>query len=132
MSANLKELVADFLGLVEGGQPLTAIERYYAPDVIVFENRELARAGREQCLEFEREASAQHTQPPKVKALRVVVDADQGLVFIEWKIRFLSNEGRPMLLEEVCVQEWERGQITNERFYYEGYVDEGDPDAQPS
>jgi hypothetical protein len=29
-------------------------------------------------------------------------------------------------LEEVAVQVWEGGQIVQERFYYEGVVDEGD------
>lgn len=127
-----KEDVEAFIRLMESGASVEAMERYYAPDVVVFENRELSRAGRPQVVAFEREALASLREPANVKALRVAVDEDEGIAFIEWRIRFMSESGRPMLLEEVGVQSWEDGLIVSERFYYQGFVDEGDvePDEE--
>jgi hypothetical protein len=123
---DLRELVT----LCEGGATLSAIERFYAEDVIVFENHERARAGREVCLAYERAALAQLKEPAKLRARAYAADAQSGVAFIEWVIRFLGDEDRPMRLEEVAVQRWSGGRIVEERFYYEGMVDEGDEEPE--
>lgn len=102
------------------------MERFYAPDVCVFENRELARAGLERCLEFEREALSRSQEPPRFKLHRFAVNEGDQVAFLEYTVRFLSATGRPLRLEEVSVQAWDGDKITSERFYYEGLVDEGD------
>lgn len=124
------ESLREFLKLCEQGQTLEAITRFYAEDVVVFENHELARAGREACLTFEREAIARLKEPAKLRAKASAVDAQSGVVFIEWVIRFLGDEDRPMRLDEVAVQRWAGGRIVEERFYYEGIVDEGDEEQE--
>jgi hypothetical protein len=58
--------------------------------------------------------------------VKLAVNEKSGHAFLEYRVRFQSKEGRPMCLEEVAVQTWEAGQIVEERFYYEGVVDEGD------
>jgi ketosteroid isomerase-like protein len=130
--ATLHENVAAFIDLVTGGQSLEAMDRYYAADTIVFENRELARAGKAACLAFERKALASQPEPPRIQMLGLAVNESSGTVFIEWLIRFYGRDGRPMRLEEVAVQQWSAGLICQERFYYEGFVDEGDEDPLPS
>jgi ketosteroid isomerase-like protein len=122
LSDELRELIR----LCEQGKTLEAIERFYAEDVVVFENHERARAGREACLAFEREALARLEQPATLRARAHAVEPQSGVAFIEWVIRFMGDDNRPMRLEEVAVQRWARGRIVEERFYYEGMVDEGD------
>lgn len=122
----LEEMVREFAQLLVKGRSLDAMERYYAPEVCVFENRQLARAGKAQCLQYERDALAAQPEPPRFKLLRLAVNDDGGCAFLEYVVRFRAAGGRPMRLEEVAVQEWERGLIVRERFYYEGIVDEGD------
>jgi ketosteroid isomerase-like protein len=124
--SSLKENVARFCELLARGEPLRAIEEFYAEDVCVFENRTLARAGREQCLLHEREALTRVREPPRFKLHRWAVDERTGVAFIEYTVRFVSNSGRPMRIEEVAVQSWDGDRISNERFYYEGLIDEGD------
>lgn len=121
------ERLRDFITLVESGRSLEAIDRYYADDVIVFENHERARVGKKAAHEFERDALA-NAAPPTAKAHAAAVDPRSGRSFVEWTIRFTSSEGRPMRLDEVAVQTWAAGRIVEERFYYEGIIDEGDPD----
>lgn len=123
---SLRRDVQAFIELVVSGQREQALRRFYAPDVIVFENRELARAGRDKCVEWESKALAEAGGRIDQRAHSFAVDEATQVVFIEWLVRFTGAEGRPFRLEQVAVQKWERGQIAQERFYFEGYVDEGD------
>lgn len=122
----LRTAVAEFRALLEKGQMVEAAERYYAEDVCVFENRELARAGRAKCIAFEREQLAKQPKAPHFRFRRMAVDDASGAAFLEYVLRFTGNGGRPQRLEMVAVQSWERGKIVEERFYYEGLIDEGD------
>jgi ketosteroid isomerase-like protein len=126
---SLSDDLRDFIGLCEGGRTLDAIERFYADDVVVIENHERARAGRAACLAFEKEALARLPEPAKLLARAHAAHAQAGVAFIEWVIRFVGEDGRPMRLDEVAVQRWAGGRIVEERFYYEGMVDEGDEDT---
>ena len=125
---SLSDDLREFIGLCEKGRTLEAMERFYAEDVVVFENHERARAGRDACLAFEREALARLREPATLRARAHAVEAQSGVAFIEWVVRFIGEDQRPMRLDEVAVQRWGRGRIVEERFYYEGLVDEGDED----
>ena len=124
----LERRLEDFIPLVESGRSLDAIEKYYAPEVVVRENRALARAGKEDCLEFERAMLQRSPYPPKIRCVSRAVDAVSGTSFIEWRIRFVADDKHVMLLEEVAVAKWDHAHILEERFYYEGFVDEGPAD----
>jgi ketosteroid isomerase-like protein len=129
----LREHVERFIQLLTESKSLDAMEEYYADDVCVFENRALARAGKQRCLAHEREQLEQQPEPLRVKLLRYAVepsaaDPDGGHAFVEYTIRFFHPGGRAMRVEEVAVSVWERGRVVQERFYYDGVVDEGDPD----
>lgn len=123
---SLIDEVREFVALCERGETLRAIETYYAEDVVVFENYERARTGREACLSYEREALGRMKEPSKLRARAHAIDAAAGVVFLEWQIRFVGDDERPMRLDEVSVQHWLKGRIVEERFYYAGVIDEGD------
>lgn len=122
---SLSSQVADFIRLFESGQTIEAMTKYYSTDVVVFDNRELVRAGRAQCVAHERNALEGLEEPPKIRALSQAINEETGEVFIEWIIRATPRGGEPHRLEEVTVQLWDDGQVLRERHYYEGYVDEG-------
>lgn len=122
----LGRLFEEFVSLVEEGRTLEAMQRFYADEVVVFENRELSRAGKERCIEFELEQQKEAHRPATLRALKHACNETTGAGFVEWLIRFETAAGRPMRLEEVAVQSWRDGEIVEERFYYEGVIDEGD------
>ncbi len=129
-SCMLATYVDEFIQLLKAGDPLAAMNRFYSEEVNVFENRELARAGKKRCLEFERTQLTTQPRPPQFSLSKYAVnpspvDADGGYAFLEYCVRFFDREGHAMRLEEVAVQVWERGHIVQERFYYDGAVDEG-------
>ena len=86
-------MCAPSITLCEQGQTLQAIETYYAQDVVVYENYERARTGREECLSYERQAVAQMKEPSTLRAKACAVDAASGVAFIEWVIRFTGEDG---------------------------------------
>jgi ketosteroid isomerase-like protein len=122
----LRRAVQAFRLLLEQGRTVEAVEQYYAADVCVFENRELARAGRAKCVAYEREQLAKQPKPPQFRFGRVAVDDSTGVAFLEYVLRFTGESERPQRIELVAAQTWEKGKIVEERFYYEGVVDEGD------
>jgi ketosteroid isomerase-like protein len=123
---SLNENVAEFLRLLRTGQSLLAMEEFYDDEVVVFENRSLARAGRRQCVEYERGQLAAQPTPPAFKLTSFAVNTQTDRAFLEYTVRFLAPNGRPLRLEEVAVQKWHGSKIIEERFYYEGVIDEGD------
>ena len=127
MSATpIRDRLTELVRACEAGNTLDAIERFYAEDVVVFENYERARAGRRACVDYERAALAEQPRPPKLVARAFAADEAREVSFVEWVIRFEGQDGRPMRLEEVAVQRWSGGAIVEERFYYEGAIDEGE------
>ena len=126
MRMALPDQLREFVALCEAGSTLQAVERFFAEDVVVFENHERARAGRKACLAYEQEALGRASAPARLRARSTAANELMGVTFIEWVIHFVSEDGRPMRLDEVAVQKWAGGQIVEERFYYEGVVDEGD------
>ena len=122
----IRDLLHELVRACESGHTLEALERFYAEDVVVFENYERARVGRAACIEHERDALARQRQPSRLVAKAIAADEASGVSFVEWVIRFQGEDGRPMRLEEVAVQRWASGAIVEERFYYEGAIDEGD------
>ncbi len=126
MTSPLSQAVTDLRRLLEAGDTLALIERFYASDVCVFENHVLARAGRDACLLYEREQLSKQVAPPTFVVKATAINETDGVVFIESTLRFTGPDARPMRLDQVSVQRWHRGLISEERFYYEGVIDEGD------
>lgn len=122
----LSQAVSELRTLLEAGDTLAIIERFYAPDVCVFENHVMARAGREACLKHEQKQLAKQPEPLRVVVKATAINDTDGVVFMEYTLRFTGPEDRPMRLDQVSVQRWHRGLISEERFYYEGVIDEGD------
>lgn len=122
----LDENVTEFARLLRTGQNLRAMEQFYDDEIVVFENRALARAGLRQCLDYERAQLATQPAPPTFKLTSYAVNPQTSHAFLEYTVRFTAPNGRPLRLDEVAVQKWDGGKIVEERFYYEGVVDEGD------
>lgn len=123
--SELRKSLEDFVSLVLAQKTVDAMEKYYAEDVVIFENREMARAGLKACVEYEKANLLKQSRPPRITSRGKGVDESLGKTFTQWEIRFVSEQGRLMLLEEVAVQKWSGNKIVEERFFYEGYVDEG-------
>ncbi|MFC4762920.1 nuclear transport factor 2 family protein [Dyella koreensis] len=110
-----RHVVSTFISLVESGQFIDALQRFYHPDAIVWENLWQSRIGLDALIENERLVLNRFTTVT-AHAAQVVVDGDR--VVINWRFEF-SSDNAHTTLDEVAVQQWVDGKIVYERFYYD-------------
>src|SRR5450631_3668049 len=95
--------VEAFIAVVESGDHVGAIERFYAADASMQENAALPRVGRDVLVAHERRALARMSQVYS-KAICSVVEGDQ--VAIHWIFELTEHSGKLHRFDEVALQQW--------------------------
>ncbi len=116
--SSLKEKFDDLSQKVLSGQILEAFEEYYADDIVMQEDSEEPRRGKQANREYEEQfvSSVEAFHDGKVTA--VAVNEDDGVVLSEWFMDVTLKDTGRIEIEQVSVQRWEDGKITHERFYH--------------
>src|SRR5262245_56389664 len=109
--------VETFQAMVESGEYLAAIERFYAPDVAMYENQANLPGGREALLGRERATLAAFPVLKGQAARPPLVDGEH--VAIHWRFAMTPRDGEPRSFEEVALQTWRGERIVEERFFYD-------------
>ncbi|MEP0546566.1 MAG: nuclear transport factor 2 family protein [Rhodothermales bacterium] len=104
------------------GDILGAFEKYYADDVVMSDNNQDHRRGKDRNREHEKQfvggITAFHGAEIKSSAVHETGEGS-GTAFTEWFMHFdHSAYGNDTRLEQVAVQEWKDGQIVKETFYH--------------
>ena len=110
-----RHLVSTFVSLVESGQFIEALQRFYHPAAVVWENRQKSRVGLDALIQNEHLVLNTFTSVTG-QAATVLIDGEN--VIINWRFEF-SNDSAQVSLDEVAVQQWHDGKIVHERFYYD-------------
>lgn len=110
-----RHVVDTFVTLVESGRFIEALQRYYHPSAVVWENQQKSRIGLEALIENEQLVLNTFTTV-SARAELVVIEGDH--VIIQWHFEF-ANDAAHVLLDEIAVQQWADGKIIHERFYYD-------------
>lgn len=114
---SLSDCVAELTKLIQQGQTIEAMDRFYADDVTMQENQQSPRIGKAVCLEHERRMLAGVTSM-QAKLLNQAINGAADVVFSEWQYAFTDLSGQRFLLTEVSVQSWRNELISTEKFYY--------------
>ena len=122
-SQSLKSHFAEFSQLLISNQGLTAIDRYYHPDIHQYENNQEPLIGRT-LLRAKEETVLQSITSLAVSLEDVVVVENQQLVWGRMTITFDSEELGKKILDQAFMQRWQDGLIKEQRFYYEGVRDQ--------
>jgi ketosteroid isomerase-like protein len=109
--------VEAFAALVEAGEYLAAIERFYAPDVAMFENLQGLPGGRDALAGRERATLAAFQAIKGQRTRPILCDGDQAA--IHWRFEMIPREGQTRVFEEIALQTWRGEQIVEERFFYD-------------
>ena len=112
-----RSTVEAFAALVEAGDFVGAIERYYAPEASMQENNEAPRVGRDVLVAHEKQVLKAY---PTVTARRlspVQINGDE--VAIRWRFEMTSATGATRVLEEIAWQRWQSDRIVAEQFFYD-------------
>ena len=108
--------VHELVARVEAGEPLAAMEEFYADDVEMRENLNPPTVGKEANLERERAFFGTITLHSN-HAAAVVADGDRSA--INWILEFTGGDGIRYRLDQLALQEWRDGKIVHERFVYD-------------
>src|SRR5262249_37303908 len=111
-----RQTVDAFIALVEQGQYIEALERYYAPDATMQENQDEPRGGLDALIAGERQVMAAF-HPSTRPVVRALVDGD--LVMINWVFEFTAQNGETVVMDELALQRWAGDKIVTEQFYYD-------------
>lgn len=98
------------------GKALEAFEQYYAEDVVMQENSEEPRVGKEVNRKAEIEFFSSLAQFHEGKLVSHAVNGD--VTFGEWFMDVTFKNGHRLKLAQVAVRHWKDGKIAHERFYY--------------
>lgn len=112
-----RQTVEAFAALVEAGDFVGAIERFYTPEASMQENDGAPRVGRDVLVAHERKVMAAF---PTVKAERlgpILIEGDR--VAIHWRFEMAPKGGPTRRFEEIAWQRWEGERIAKEQFFYD-------------
>ena len=98
------------------GKALEAFEQYYADDVVMQENSDEPRVGKDANRKAEVEFFSSLAEFHEGKLLSSAVNGD--VTFGEWFMDITFKNGFRLKLAQAAVRRWKDGKIVNERFYY--------------
>ena len=112
-----RDIVEAFAKRLEDGEFVEAIEQYYTPGAVTYENNAAPTVGRDRLVAKERGVLAASKE---VKAVRVgpsLIEGDH--VATRWTFSFTNAEGIIRTLDEIAWQTWRGDDLIEERFYYD-------------
>ena len=98
------------------GKALEAFEQYYADDVVMQENSDEPRIGKDLNRKFEIEFFSSLAEFHEGKLVSSAVNGDT--TFGEWFMDITFKNGYRAKMAQVAVRRWKDGKIVSERFYY--------------
>jgi SnoaL-like domain len=111
------ETVESFVGLVEGGQTLEAMHRFYADHASMQENANAPRVGKPALIQHEEAALATINSMKATCVRPLFLSGD--FVVIRWVFEIEDKKGKRMRFEELAHQRWEGNHVVHEQFFYD-------------
>jgi len=114
----IKEDVKELNDMILNGKMMEAFEKFYADDVVMQENSEEPRVGKDANREFEKKfmENIEEFHGAKLNATAFTDEGDIAMNYWDMDITFKGQERKKS--SEVAVQKWKDGKIVNERFFY--------------
>ena len=115
---SLEENVQGYFDLLSKGDMMAAFEKYYSEDVIMQENNEEPRVGKETNRKFEIEYMSGIEEVHGAEIKNMAINPESGIVFIQASMDATFKGFGRTTMEEVQVQTWKDGKIVHEKFFY--------------
>lgn len=101
---------------VLSGGAMDAFEKFYADDVVMQENSDEPRVGKEVNRKAELEFFSSVQEFHSAQLLGSAVNGDAS--YSEWELDLTFKGGKRAKLSQVAARRWKNGQVAHERFYY--------------
>jgi len=109
--------VESFMALVEAGQYVDAIERFYAANASMQENGDPPRVGRDLLVAGERRVMSHFQAIKAARQGQPLIAGDR--VAIHWRFEFNAFSGVSFTFDEVAWQTWQGDKVAKETFFYD-------------
>jgi len=114
---NVKTLDDQLNQQIQSGAILEALERFYADEVVMQENTDAPKVGKDACRQAERAFLDAVEHFHSAKLLGSAVNGDTS--YSEWEFDATYKGAGRVKLTQVAARRWKDGQIVHERFYYQ-------------
>jgi ketosteroid isomerase-like protein len=114
--ADTAALDAQLNEMILAGRALEAFEKFYADDVVMQENSEEPRVGKDANRKAEEEFFAGVAEWHDGKLIASAISGDTS--FSQWYIDISFKNGVRAKTSQVAVRKWKNGKIVHERFFY--------------
>ena len=111
------QTVERFVELVEAGNGVDALDRFYAENASMRENQGQPRIGKAALLTRERAAQAAVRDMTARCVRPILIEGD--VVVIRWNFDYVDGEGHAVHFEELAYQRWAGDSILEEQFFYD-------------
>lgn len=111
------ETVESFISLVERGDTVEAMARFYAEHASMQENMAAPRSGKAALIQHEEAALASIAKLKAVCVRPVFISGD--FVVIRWVFEMEDQQGKTLRFEELAYQRWEGELMVQEQFFYD-------------
>jgi hypothetical protein len=116
MNTDITPLVSDLNAMIKKGQLLEAFEKYYADNVVMQENTDEPRVGKELNRKSEEAFVGGVIAFNDIQILNSAVKGNVAMN--EHFMDFTHKDWGRAARTQVSVQQWKDGKIVSERFYY--------------
>jgi ketosteroid isomerase-like protein len=114
--ADVAAVDAQLNEMILTGRALEAFEKFYADDVVMQENSEEPRVGKDVNRKAEEEFFAGVAEWHDGKLLASAINGDTS--FSEWYMDISFKNGARAKASQVAVRKWKNGKVVHERFFY--------------
>ena len=116
MSNEIASLERELNQMIAAGQAMEAFERFYADDVVMQENTEPPREGKDACRKYEEEFFGNVAEFHEGSLHGSTAQGDRS--YSEWIFDVTLKDGTRMRNHQVAARTWRDGKVVRERFYY--------------
>ena len=115
---NIKENVKELNDMILNGKIMEAFEKFYADDVVMQENSDEPRVGKDVNREFEKRF-VDNVEEFHGMELKATAFTDDGNMAMNYWDMDVTMKGAPRKKSsQIAVQKWKDGKIVKERFFY--------------
>ena len=114
----IKEDVGELNGMILRGKIMEAFEKFYDGNVVMQENSEEPRIGKDINREFEKQFLSNIQEFHSAKLVKSSFSDDGTTAMNYWEMDVTFKDGKRRKSVQVAVQEWKDGKIISERFFY--------------
>ena len=123
MSQNIQALEKELNEMVASGQAMEAFEKFYADDVVMQENNQEPRRGKDACRKYEEEFFGNVAEFHEGSLQGSAAQGDRS--YSEWIFDVTFKDGSRMRNHQVAARRWKDGKVMFEQFFYEPNITAG-------